>query len=282
VQIAELNFLAVEDHEFQRRVLLRILAGLGAVRIQAASHGGEALTLAKSTQGRPDIIISDLDMPGVDGLEFMRLLGEARIPAAIILVSALGGLLLGSARTLTEEYGLNLLGVIEKPVTPAKLQTLIDAHLAAQPGSHIAAPVRLGPGFTATLILQRIGKGLKQKLVQCVGIARPGQSIDTTVLASVCGADAALAREILADFQRVNAGDAAMLEVALDKRDAVEVTAACERIRTASRTIGARALAAACDRLERSSTAGDWQTVKGRREAFQREVARVHRHCREA
>ena len=130
--LSELKFLAVEDHEFQRGMLLKMLARLGATQVSTAADGYAALEIVMSPEASIDIIISDLDMPGMDGLEFMRHLGEARIPVAIILASALESVLLDSVETMTRAYGVKILGVIQKPITPEKLAALIKLHLPAQ------------------------------------------------------------------------------------------------------------------------------------------------------
>ena len=156
MHIAELTFLAVEDHEFQRGVLLKVLAGLGATKVSWAADGRAALKLVKAGDPPIDIIISDLNMPGMDGMEFRRHLGEAGIPVSIILASVLERPLLASVETMTRAYGVRILGVIEKPVTPAKLDALIRLHEPAQPdltrpgtGTQMA-----GPSFTAEEILE--------------------------------------------------------------------------------------------------------------------------------
>lgn len=155
MHIAELSILAVEDHEFQRRVLLRILAGLGATKVSAAADGRAALKIIMAPDAPVDIIISDLDMPGMDGMEFMRHLGEAGTPVSIILASALDGSLLASVETMAKAYGIRILGVIEKPVTPAKLDALIKLHKPAQP--NLNRPRTAGPSFT----VEEIVEGLK-------------------------------------------------------------------------------------------------------------------------
>jgi EAL domain-containing protein (putative c-di-GMP-specific phosphodiesterase class I)/DNA-binding NarL/FixJ family response regulator len=132
VGLSELKFLAVEDHEFQRGMLLKMLARLGATQVSAAADGYAALEIVMSPDAAIDIVISDLDMPGMDGLEFMRHVGEARIPVAIILASALESVLLDSVETMTRAYGVKILGVIQKPITLEKLAALIKLHLPAQ------------------------------------------------------------------------------------------------------------------------------------------------------
>jgi CheY-like chemotaxis protein len=275
--IAELSFLAVEDHEFQRNVLLRILAGLGATKVLAAVDGAAALKIVKALDPPVDIVISDLDMPGMDGVEFMRHLGEAGIPVSIILASALGSSLLASVEMTTRAYGVRILGVIEKPVTPAKLEALIKLHAPAPPDPNRprTGTKTAGPSFT----FEGIAKALKKKLDQLLRIAQPAAPVDRSVLAAICGGDAAAELEMLAEFRRVNDADAARLKLAVDKRDVPELTLASNRIKDASRTVGAIALAAVCERLERASgTRGptDWKAIEAHMGAYRRELERLN------
>lgn len=98
MNLAELNFLVVEDHEFQRNMALRILANLGATKVVWAADGRAALDIVNAKDTPIHIIISDLNMPGMDGMEFMRHLGELGLPVSIILASGLEGALLGLGR----------------------------------------------------------------------------------------------------------------------------------------------------------------------------------------
>lgn len=122
----ELAFLVVEDHEFQRAMTVRMLEGLGARTVYAAADGREALQVLASVAVPPDIILTDLNMPGMDGIEFIRHLGLARNGASMIVVSALERSLLSSVGTMARAYGVNLVGFVEKPVTPRKLEELIS------------------------------------------------------------------------------------------------------------------------------------------------------------
>lgn len=157
MNIAQLSFLAVEDHEFQRGGLIRMLTGLGAVNVSGAADGRAALHVVAAHSPPVDIIVSDLDMPDMDGMEFMRHLGEAGTVVSVILASALEGSLLSSVETMTRAYGVRILGVIEKPITPDKLETLIALHLATPHKltlSHDTVPA------TSTLTLQDIQRGM--------------------------------------------------------------------------------------------------------------------------
>jgi EAL domain-containing protein (putative c-di-GMP-specific phosphodiesterase class I)/CheY-like chemotaxis protein len=154
VGLSELKFLAVEDHEFQRGMLLKMLARLGATQVSTAADGYAALEIVMSPGAAIDIIISDLDMPGMDGLEFMRHVGEAHIPVSIILASAMESVLLDSVETMTRAYGVKILGVIQKPITPEKLAALIKLHLPAQANPNLTQTDALS--FTIEEIVQGI------------------------------------------------------------------------------------------------------------------------------
>ena len=138
MKLSELRFLVAEDHEFQRKTLVRALQGLGALHIQEAADGRDALACFRNATEAMDIIICDLDMPNMDGMEFIRHVGETGTKASIILTSALDRNLIAAVATMTQAYGINLLGAIEKPATPQKLQDLIERHATSAPRSAAA------------------------------------------------------------------------------------------------------------------------------------------------
>src|SRR5262245_6759283 len=102
MSIEELSFLVAEDHDFQRRTLLRILAGLGAKHVAEAADGNAALEIFRGAQRPVDIIISDLEMPGMDGMEFIRHVGASGVPVSVILSSALDPALVSSVERSEE------------------------------------------------------------------------------------------------------------------------------------------------------------------------------------
>lgn len=119
-----LRFLVVEDHSFQRRILAQVLRQMGAAEVLESGDGQQALDLLAAREP-VDIVVSDLWMPGMDGMQLMRRLGEAAPQASVILASALDP----EARELVarevRESGVSLLGASDKPLTAAKLAPLI-------------------------------------------------------------------------------------------------------------------------------------------------------------
>jgi EAL domain-containing protein (putative c-di-GMP-specific phosphodiesterase class I) len=123
--IADLRFLVVEDHDFQRWVVGSILKDLGARHVFQAADGRAALEIFRNMDPPIDIIISDLDMPFMDGMEFMRHVGEIGVPVSVIITSAMDHTVIASVQLMTKAYGLDLLGAIDKPVKAAELGELV-------------------------------------------------------------------------------------------------------------------------------------------------------------
>ncbi len=133
VDLSALRFLVVEDQGFQRWAIGHMLEELGAKQVLSAPDGHIAIELFRAAERPIDVIVTDLNMPEMDGMEFIRHVGESRLPAAIILASDLDRALIASVETMTAAYGLRLLGAIQKPVTARKLGALLRAHAQERP-----------------------------------------------------------------------------------------------------------------------------------------------------
>jgi CheY-like chemotaxis protein len=125
--LQKFNYLIVEDHAFQRTMLEQLLRTLGAGAVHGASNGAEARRMLRDAAGSVDIVISDLMMPAVDGIELLPALREASPPPALVLVSADAGVL-AAAEAIAQAHGIMVLGTIEKPVTQAKLRPLLEEY----------------------------------------------------------------------------------------------------------------------------------------------------------
>ena len=129
--LSALRVMVVEDHGFQRRMALRLLAELGIEQVREAGDGAGALEtlreLARDDPGNaPEVVLVDLDMPGMDGVEFIEHVVREQLAPAVVLVSALDPALLNTVQTMTRAYGLRVFGCIEKPLTLAKLQDVLS------------------------------------------------------------------------------------------------------------------------------------------------------------
>ncbi len=75
----------------------------------------------------PDVIMMDLMMPGVDGVELLRLLSEKAKNAKLCLISGSDARVLNSAKRLGGAHGLNVVAALEKPLTIPMLNGFFDS-----------------------------------------------------------------------------------------------------------------------------------------------------------
>ena len=83
-----MNVLIVDDEPLARERLSRMVGELEGYRVlePAASNGEEALTLIDSL--KPDVVLLDIRMPGLDGLQVAAKLCEREAPPAVIFCTA--------------------------------------------------------------------------------------------------------------------------------------------------------------------------------------------------
>ncbi len=129
--------LVVDDEPTITEVVARYLERAG-YRTRVAADGIQALELAASQ--RPDLVLLDLMLPGIDGLEVMRRLRElGRDRMAVILLTAKGE---ESDRVIGLRLGAD--DYVVKPFSPAELVARVDAVLRridTSPGHE--APIEL-------------------------------------------------------------------------------------------------------------------------------------------
>ncbi len=121
---ADLCVLVVDDDPFYLNLLQRQLEQLGVRRIRTANDGASALYQLRLDPA-PSLIFCDLQMPTMNGLDFMRQLRFEDFRGEIALVSGETERTLATAAQLIRAYGLRLLDSLEKPVRAATLASLI-------------------------------------------------------------------------------------------------------------------------------------------------------------
>ena len=130
--LAALSVLVVDDHDFQRRTAIALLGRLGVRVLAEARDGSEALDLLARASRPPDVIVCDIDMPGMDGVEFIRHVAERRLASAVLVASGLDRSVVNAVEAVAQGYGLQVLGAVEKPLTARRLSDLLGAY---RPGS---------------------------------------------------------------------------------------------------------------------------------------------------
>ena len=146
--IPSIRFLVVEDHGFQRWLIVNLLREMGATSVQSAPDGAAALNLLSAPDQAVDVVVSDLDMPGMDGMELVRHIAKAAHPAKLVIVSSLDRSLMATVETMARAYGIELLASIQKPLTAKKLQAAFGARPPGPRTAESAPPAPMAFGLT--------------------------------------------------------------------------------------------------------------------------------------
>ncbi|HVF16546.1 MAG TPA: EAL domain-containing response regulator, partial [Steroidobacteraceae bacterium] len=125
--------LAVDDEVDFLELIQQIGEGVGCDVITAETAAAFRDQLAKR---QPTLILLDLQMPGMDGIEALRYLARQNTTAGILLASGMDARVLSSARQLGESLGLKMLGTLQKPAMLEDIEALLARHIA--PGERLS------------------------------------------------------------------------------------------------------------------------------------------------
>jgi two-component system, sensor histidine kinase len=115
------NVLIIEDNDDARESLRVLLESLGH-QVVDAGDGRHGVALA--LQGRPDIVLIDLGLPGIDGYEVARSIRASGLGKSVRLVAVTGyGQTADRRRSVEAGFDAHLV----KPVSPAALSGVLDS-----------------------------------------------------------------------------------------------------------------------------------------------------------
>lgn len=139
--------LVVDDSALQRASAVQCLRNLGLDTIYEAGDGYAALKVLAETSPSPAVMLLDLELPGLDGIEVLQHLHGAGECPDIILLSSSDQVLINAVATMAEAMGIRLLGAHRKPINAERLyETLQGFSPKVAPATQLAhehpAPTR--------------------------------------------------------------------------------------------------------------------------------------------
>lgn len=180
------HVLFVDDDAASRRIVERILrVGVPNVRVTCAGDGARALEVLAREQ--VDLLITDLAMPVMDGVELLRQVTNLRIPVPVVVVTGHG-----SPADETRAFAGGAVEYFNKPIEAESfVRGVQDLLEAAVHRSHIEG-VSIA-GFVQLLNMERKTCALRASVPGAQGVLffNSGALVDARQ-AELCGADAAL------------------------------------------------------------------------------------------
>lgn len=135
----DIHIMIVDDEPSILNLTSRHLEKMGYSNITTCHDAHLALEKYQKKTSAFDIIISDLNMPKMNGVEFLRHLAEEDYCGSIILLSGEDESILKVAQDLARARSLNVLGYITKPFTRKSLELLLSQY--SPQDSKISAPL---------------------------------------------------------------------------------------------------------------------------------------------
>ena len=126
--MSKARILIVDDEESSREVFAELLQRWD-YEVSQTADGHEALKLAAET--RPDVIISDLVMPKLDGLALVRALREEMPETPVVIITGKG-----TIDAAVEAVREGVFDFVEKPLDPARLKVILQRALEKKETLH--------------------------------------------------------------------------------------------------------------------------------------------------
>lgn len=141
-----IRLLAVDDDPPVGEFIARVAQGMG-FETETLS---DPAALTPAFLGGFQVVTLDLSMPGVDGIELLRLISRAQPQPALVLISGLDQRMLDSVRQLAAQRGLRICQVLRKPFRAADLQGVLERlQDQRQATASVAATPSLAPAISA-------------------------------------------------------------------------------------------------------------------------------------
>lgn len=172
-----MNILLVDDHAIVRAGLRRLLGALPGVQMMEAQDGREALTQLRSQ--RTDLVMLDLNLPGIGGLELLRRLLAEQPGLKVIVLSMHAGpiyaaktMRAGAAGYLSKNAPPEeLLRAVEKVIAGRRhIENEIAQELALQSAGLADEPQRLSDRDLEIMRLLGVGHSLSE-IAEALGLS---------------------------------------------------------------------------------------------------------------
>ena len=229
------RLLLVEDNLVNQKVVMAILRKKG-FEIEVANDGREALAKLDAAGRDYDVVLMDIQMPVMDGLETTRVIRRnprwERLPVVAMTAHAMNG-----DKERCFQAGMD--SYVSKPIQPAHLIATIERHLTGRDSGPRRAPA------------SDLERGLTDRLMQ---------------------EDSAMANDLLRVFLQLAPERLERLEAAAVHHDGSTVAAEAKKIAEAAAQLTSQRLGECARRIERAARRSDFAAIAGELDTLRGEI----------
>jgi len=252
-----LRILVVDDHPVNRKFMQLLLQRMGH-EVRLAVDGADAV--GQVMEALPDLVLMDIHMPVVDGIEATRQLRALPLPAGGVQIVALSADAYKTTRDQVFAVGMN--GFLAKPVQPDDVEALLLATFgAAAPAPKAAAslpspaPSPLAASPLAAPPAPVVAPRPARRRFRSGELA---VHLDMTVIGELfVGISIPRYRALLVDFFGASADSIDALLAALDHADAAALKTRAHSVKGAAASLGLRGIHTLALRIEQDGPAYD-------------------------
>lgn len=130
--ILQQGVMVVDDSSMHRYSAQLCLRAFGITTVYEAVNGKVALEQLAQLPQIPAVMLLDVEMPVMDGIEVLQKLAHLPQRPAVVLASSSDEVLIGAVATMAEALGIHLLGAFRKPVDRAHLANALLSYSASR------------------------------------------------------------------------------------------------------------------------------------------------------
>jgi CheY-like chemotaxis protein len=125
-KLEDLRILSLDDDIFMLDIIAQTLKEIGITHIKTYSSAKSALAYFNKHEESVDVLLCDLYMPDMDGIEMLTELAKMGFKGAVFIISSADYVMIHSMTVLAKARGIKVLGHLPKPIMMDELQIHLE------------------------------------------------------------------------------------------------------------------------------------------------------------